>query len=119
MRRQADLFMSAEFILGVLQDIGLDNPDLLARTRVIENAIPDDARPLLCYTDPNRHDVVIRMESETFEPVALGDDVPMLPPPIIQRIDPPAPTEATKIVLAVSWIIALAAASGFALGSIW
>ena len=54
--------------------------------RVVANEVPDETRLVGRSYDPNGDAFVILIEHDTFDEVALGQEIPIHSPPMIERL---------------------------------
>lgn len=59
-----------------------------AHTRVVANALPADARVTSTGIDPFSGGLLIVVESETFAPIEVGEQLPVLTLPLFERMKP-------------------------------
>jgi len=78
--KRAILLVTDSFLIGFMQYV--KDPNIIRRWKVIENPIPDDAKPIRAFQTKQDGMLGIVLESESFEDVDDCRRYPILPRPV-------------------------------------
>lgn len=83
-RRLTRLLVSPELVVHLAVGVLVE---------VLSNPVPGDAKVVGVTYDPARHDFVVFLEHQSFEPVPDGDSIPLLYGPTYRRLQNHSSTE--------------------------